>query len=304
MDNAWEGWKSLDFVKPEHALVFDFSGTHTLMPENPTPGSGGHGTGMAQAFHEMAPEAEVYLIYDLSGFSWSTASSHAMIGYFGSESISLVSASNNMVNTNLGVSLSGSDPLSLFLDECINSSITVCVIAGNYANNTSSFRLEKESGTNNMLFPNGTRDLNIEVSGASPFNIIITRSGFQRLHANYTYQLTNQRTNISVFKLNASPFVSFNSPSDFLANVGDTLTLNIMRLSDTVDYLDIIIGDFGIGKFRLQNPGEMNKASSIALPGASKKAITTGAVLISNYNVKDEISSMSGWGPIPQDVDE
>jgi hypothetical protein len=48
----------------------------------------------------------------------------------------------------------------------------------------------------------------------------------------------------------------------------------------------------------------MNKASSIALPGASKKAITTGAVLFTDYNVRDEISTISGWGPIPRDVDE
>ncbi|MDR1418523.1 MAG: hypothetical protein LBI80_05180, partial [Endomicrobium sp.] len=193
IDGDWAGWSTLKdqgIVKGEHA--WDSIEYHTHLGDNYI--GFGHGAGMIQAFHDMAPEAEIYLYNSMFFQADNIANT---LNYFRTEGISLVSYSLN--NTNIGFDfLTGNDTLTKNLDDYTGNSVTVCVIAGNYANNTSSFHLEKESGTNNMLFPNGTRNLDIVVSDAPAFDITITRSGFQRRLADYTYTLTNQSTGVQI----------------------------------------------------------------------------------------------------------
>jgi hypothetical protein len=294
VDNDFGGWKSLSYVKPEHAKTFNNDRDDPL-PDIP---GYGHGTSMATCFHEIAPEAEIYLADGALGLS------NVMINYFKSQGILLVSESLNGENFYYNF-LTGNDMLSSVLDSCcVNSSITVCTIAGNYANKSHFAHLIKDNSSNNMVFPNGTQKLDIVVSTDSIFNIRITRSGFQRGNANYTYRLLNNRTGLFSDKIKVGVSTAIFIPNDLAANIGDVLSLSIIKNGDTVDYLDIIIGEIDAGTFRLQNPEEMNKASSVSCPGASKKAITVGAILVYDYNKRDVISSVSGWGPIPEDVDE
>ncbi|MDR3125236.1 MAG: S8 family peptidase [Endomicrobium sp.] len=298
IDSDWGGWSKLKdegIVKNGHAWRSIEYGT-ALVEDRSSPG---HGVSMVRAFHEMAPEAEIYL-YENTFLQ--VDDGNVVLNYFRTEGISLVSHSLNTVNCSNSYTsfLTGEDALTLHLD-FLGSSLTVCVIAGNYANNTSFFHLVKDSSSNNMLFPNGTQDLYIQVVNL-PLNIEITRSGYQRI-VNYQYVLTNQRTGIEIENGRNQPVYKDIAVAVGQAIVGDTLRLNIVRNIDIVNDLNIIIGDFSGNFFKLQNPAEMNSESSIALPGASKKAITTGAILVSNYHKRDVISSMSGRGPIPADVD-
>jgi hypothetical protein len=303
IDSNWNGWSTLKdqgIVKDNHHALSSVEYGIELADNYLAPG---HGVGMVQAFHEMAPETEIYL-YD--GMLFQTDDINAALNYFRKEGISLISCSLNTVNCDSFYGygktfLRGQDSLSLRFDSYVGSSITVCVIAGNYANYTSFFHLVKDPGSNNMLFPNGTRGLDIKVVKL-PLNIVITRSGYQRV-VNYEYVLINTRTGNVIENGDNCPEFKNIAVAGGQANVGDNLTLNIIRhIDDTVDDLNIIIGQFS-GNFKLQNPAEMNNESSLCLEGASKKAITTGAILVSDYNKRDVISSMSGRGPIPQDVD-
>ncbi|MDR0617659.1 MAG: S8 family serine peptidase [Endomicrobium sp.] len=306
VDSDWRGWSHLrdkGIVKDNHA----WASIENKQALKDSSSDSGHGTAMARAFHDVAPEAEIYLYDDTVGLQ--SDNFDIVLDYFRTEGISLVSHSLNSSSCDpfYRSFLTGNDALSLFLDH-LGRSVTVCAIAGNCANYTSFFHLVKDSGSNNMLFPNGTQDLNIKILVKPPLDIVITRSGYQRVAANYQYVLTNTRTGVAI--------VAIEKKSDKLprtynsievkkgqANVGDILKLNIVRNIDTVNYLDIIIGNFSTNKFKLQNPAEMNNSSSISFPGASKKAITSGAILVSDYNKRDVISSVSGRGPIPQDVD-
>ncbi|MDR2066535.1 MAG: T9SS type A sorting domain-containing protein [Endomicrobium sp.] len=312
IDSDWTGWSRLKdqgIVKSEHAFYSIEQGT--LLADDYS--ASGHAASMIRDFHEMAPEAEIYLYNDAN---FQLDDLNIVLDYFRREGISLVSDSLNTENCTDYIYyrsfLTGNDGLSLLLDK-LGSSVTVCAIAGNYANSTSFFHLVKDPGSNNMLFPNGTQNLDIEVLptiSTLPFNIVITRSGSQRA-SNYQHVLTNTSRTPHVELANVGSTVACCSINVARAQVnpGDILRLNIVRNADTVNELDIIIGDFDPDPkkapkwFKLQNPAEMNKASSIAFPGASKRAITTGAILVSDYNKRDVISSISGWGPIPQDVD-
>ncbi|MDR1417548.1 MAG: hypothetical protein LBI80_00005 [Endomicrobium sp.] len=91
------GWKSLSYVNSAHARSFP---GNTPLADNP--GGGTHGTGMAQHFHEMAPEAEIYLINVMLGDL--TAE---IINYFVREGILLVSESLNMPLPTMGAFLAG-----------------------------------------------------------------------------------------------------------------------------------------------------------------------------------------------------
>ncbi|MDR0724237.1 MAG: S8 family peptidase [Endomicrobium sp.] len=298
IDGGYEGWRSLSYVNPDHAKSFT-GGSMVQLPDNP--GGGSHGTGMAQCFHEIAPEAEIYLLKENS----CDAVAYGLIKqYCIDEGILLVSNSLNTENYR-GDFLTGNDDYSTKLDLLVNSSITVCTIAGNFANSTYFAHLTND-GSGNMIFPNGTPNLNVVVLTTSTFYIEIARTGFQRPTSEYEYRVVNNRTG------RAEQHILQNGDLDYglveiparFSNIGDVLSLSLIRKRDSVDYLDIIISYWTTGNFRLQDPVEMNKECSLALPGASKKAITVGAILVSDYNKRDVVSNISGWGPIPEDVDE
>jgi hypothetical protein len=294
VDNDWNGWS---YLRDQGIVKIALKSVNPVTPlEDDYRSPYGHGTGIAQCFHEIAPEAEIYLINDNPGLTMD------MITYFKGEGILLAVESLN--NENFGINssgiVSGNDPLSSVLDNCVSSSITVCTIVGNYANSSYFGHLVKDVSSNQMIFPNGTPNLDLVVSTNVGFNIYITRSGEQRPNSKYTGRLTNINTGWSEnFNVDSRCFIRVIGP-----NANDLLRLEITKIADTVDYLDIIIGDLDGGQLRLKEPTENNKGSSVALPGASKKAITVGAILVSDYNKRDLISSISGWGPIPEDVDE
>ncbi|MDR0724171.1 MAG: hypothetical protein LBF23_03185 [Endomicrobium sp.] len=231
VDNTWAGWRGLSYINPAHARCFP---GNTQLPDNP--GSGSHGTGMAQTFHEIAPEAEIYLI-DSEGGDISTE----MINYFKAEGILLVSESLNGENFDVNFFLSGDDPCSQSLDTCVNNSITVCVIAGNEANKSCFLHLVKDHSSNQMMFPNGTENFNVIVTTSNAIRMIVTRTGSQR-SCKYSYTVFNNTTNTQVYnKANVDVREVINISSGQV-HLNDSLSLRVDKVNDTVDELDIIIG--------------------------------------------------------------
>lgn len=290
VDNGFDSWKSLNYVNHAHARFFP---GNSQLPDNPR--GDAHGTGMAEIFHKIAPEAEIYLIYSMIGID------DDITNYFKAEGIVLASESLNVPNYEIGYSwefLTGDDTLSRALDTCVSSNITVCVIAGNYAEYSSSFHLKKDSSSNRMMFPGEKRKLNIESLVDGNFFIVFSRSGPTVSSVTYyQYTLKNVTKNTEIAK--DKKFNKYKRVNVIGVNQNDNLTLKITKVTGNTDEIDIIVGGiFSNGSLKFK-PEEVNKALSLALPGASKKSITTGAIAEANYHVKDEILGMSGWGPIP-----
>ncbi|MDR1522698.1 MAG: hypothetical protein LBS29_01870, partial [Endomicrobium sp.] len=253
---------------------------------------------MAAAFYEIAPEAEIYI--SNNGYAPGPLSV-LFINWLQTEGITLVSQSRDENSYYPGNSFL--EPLT-DLEDCVNAGITVCTIAGNNAQRTVGFHLTKESGSNRMLFPNGTNHLDFTSSRKdTSFRIDFVRSGSQRIHSVYTCTITNTRTGTIV---TSNTIVRTHYGGDLLRDtkeVGDKYKLEITQVTDTSDSLDVLmLVSSSAFSFPFPDINEDYMKYSANRIGLSTKIIEVGAILVSDYNKRDVVSSVSGWGPIPEDV--
>ncbi|MDR2395918.1 MAG: hypothetical protein LBD57_04895, partial [Endomicrobium sp.] len=260
----------------------------------------GHGTSMAAAFYEIAPEAEIYI----SNYGYAPGPLPVLfINWLQTKGITLVSQSRDENSYSPGRTFL--EPLT-DLEDCVNAGITVCTIAGNNAQKTVGFHLTKESGSNRMLFPNGTNHLDfISSRKDTSFRIDFVRSGSQRIHSEYTCTITNTRTGTIV---TSNTIVSTHYGGDSLRDtkeIGDKYKLEITQVIDTSDSLDVLMLVSSLAfSFPFPDINEDYMKYSANRIGLSTKIIEVGAILVSDYNKRDVVSSVSGWGPIPEDVDD
>ncbi|MDR1418081.1 MAG: S8 family peptidase [Endomicrobium sp.] len=265
-----------------------------------------HGTSMIDAFHEIAPEAEIYI----------SANWDPDLAWLQAGDITLVSQSQNSGGYGNGYSFLRPFGAGGFVD-CANAGITCCLIAGNNAQGSYGFHLTKNSDpTNNyMIFPNGTDHLDFVVQKDDPsgFGMGICRSGFARPNSQYFFSINNTTTGIAVvfetlFKNNVVWHhynIRTHPIQDTTLRKGEIWSLHIRRTRDTVDYLDVALNINA--PLSLLNPvpdEEEYRKYSVGTDGLDKEVIETGAILPEDYNKRDKISPMSGRGPIPKDVDE
>jgi hypothetical protein len=304
IDSSWDGWSNLETngVHITSAVIDNW--TPSPNPMLPSYTANGHGTSMAIIFHEIAPEAEIYLVRGSTvGFHNGGGLSPNLQTWLQNEHIKIISFSLSPYNVGYpfgSAIFSGTDDFSNALNACVDMGMLVCVIAGNHAQISHFAHLQKDIVTDIMIFPDNNKFIEFTVS-STDYDILCSVQSNQG--STYTVHAINTRTNTNAdiaLYVNIDGLYYIGGESNLVAQPGDTIRVEFTRTSGVVNKLNVL---FNFRNASLKTV-PLDSTESIAPSGAAYKAITTGAINLKLFGPgkSNQISSISGWGPVCGDI--
>jgi hypothetical protein len=327
IDSDWSGWSKLE-QNGVHitATAKDNNDTSALLnPLVHNIGNFGHGAGMVLTLHEIAPEAEIYLVEGSVRLSSAGARiSGRLMAWFKAQRIRIISVSlDPMVVFHIYGStvFSGTDAYcigdhnndTIGYDECVDAGILVCAIAGNQAQNIHSASLIRQtaSGPGYMSFPDGNEYIDFTVYSEN-FRIPLVIQNNQG--NNYTCTATainGISVSQSVTKNPNRGYCLFDKDDFNGTQTGNTIRIQINRTSGTTETLNVL---FNINYNSYMSGSNDNgcklttiipdHTESCSVLGICNKAITSGAINRLHFGPgkSNQISPISGWGYVSGDT--
>lgn len=288
LDKGFKGYLDLQNrgELPRNLTTVDF--TNGQQPINSAIGDI-HGSACAEIVYDIAPAAEMYLLKVDNKTNFQRA-----LTYCSTNSIKIVSCSIGFGIPESFMAGGGSIDTDIDTNVADNKFLSV-IAAGNEADHTWFGRFQN-SGTNYTRFPNGSEFLNVNVPADADISLMWDDYGAgTSIYNMYVYDQYNKEIGHTNFTLGPYKNVTFSNYTR-----PNKLKIKIHQNQDTSSpngrYMRLVFSKGNLSGDVVENPIDRNPESSLCLPADTRRALTVGAVNVSNYG-SGPIAYYSSRGP-------